>query len=303
MESYIKGFKSYLQLEKSLSENSVSAYLTDVQKMSIFLDDFDLNIQNVTLEHLRNFINNLAEIGVSIRTQARIVSGIKSFFSYLVLENILTVNPSELLEAPKLPKKLPVYLSIEEVNCVLENCDLSILAGQRDRAILEVLYGCGLRVTELCTLRLSNLFFDNGLIKVIGKGNKERFVPINNSAIKQCGFYIKYFRSKQNIKPDSEDFLFLNMRGRFLSRVAVFNIVKQACQRAEIIKNVSPHTFRHSFATHLYENGADLRAIQDMLGHSSIITTEIYSHISKAHLKKMVEQFHPRIQQGKGELE
>lgn len=295
IESYIKGFESYLQLEKSLSENSVEAYLTDVKKLFLYFDFETIGLKSIQYEDLQNFVVALSESGVAVGSQARIISGIRAFFSYLVLENVIDDNPSALLEQPKLPKKLPVFLSVEEVNKLLETFDLSTQNGQRDRAILEVLYGCGLRVSELCGLLISNLFFDDGFIKVIGKGNKERLVPINGSAVKQCNFYREYVRKQQKIKENSEDVLFLNARGGHLSRVAIFNIVKKAAIAAEITKNISPHTFRHSFATHLYENGADLRAIQDMLGHVSITTTEIYSHVSREHLKKVVALYHPRF--------
>ncbi|MCL4116546.1 UNVERIFIED_CONTAM: hypothetical protein GTU68_042101, partial [Idotea baltica] len=292
----ITGFKTYLQLEKSLSVNSIEAYLNDVRKLvDYFKETETLNISNIKHNDLQLFAQSLSEIGMAAGTQARIVSGIRAFFAYLLLEDIININPADLLVSPKLPKKLPTYLSISEVDLVLETFDLSTTSGQRDRAITEVLYGCGLRVSELCGLRLSNLFFNEGFIKVIGKGNKERIVPINLSAIKQTNFYRTYVRKLQKIKPNSEDIVFLNNRGGQLSRVAIFNIVKQATLNAEIEKNVSPHTFRHSFATHLYENGADLRSIQEMLGHASIITTEIYSHVSSKHLKSVVEKYHPRL--------
>lgn len=296
-ESYIKGFKTYLQLEKSLSENTIDAYLSDIAKLIAYLSQSKINnISEIELKDLQEFTHELANLEMSAHSQARIISGIKAFFKYLSLEEIIIENPSDLLSAPKLPKKLPTYLSIEEVENILTSCDLSTTAGQRDRAILEVLYGCGLRVSELCDLRISNLYFEQSFIKVIGKGDKERLVPINESAIKQTNFYLDYVRSHQKIKEKQEDIVFLNQRGSQLSRVAIFNIVKQAVARTEIKKNVSPHTFRHSFATHLYENGADLRAIQDMLGHASITTTEIYSHVSSQHLKQVIERFHPRYQ-------
>jgi len=294
IESYINGFKSYLLLEKSLSGNSISAYINDVTKLANHLQQNNLSVLQLQRNDLEVFVQELSASGIAARTQARVISGIKSFFQFLILERVIKLNPAELLEAPRLPKKIPEYLSIEEVDLLLSVCDLSTPQGQRNRAILEILYGCGLRVSELTGLLLSNLYFKENLIKVIGKGDKERWVPINPSAIKQAQFYIDFARKQMNIKTEAQDHVFLNSRGGTISRISVFKIVKQANKKAGIGKNVSPHTLRHSFATHLYEGGADLRAIQDMLGHASIITTEIYSHVSRRHLKEVVAKYHPR---------
>jgi len=292
----IKGFSSYLKLEKGLSKNSISAYLNDVEKLSQYMEmeHPDLLISKIELNDLRTFINWIAELGISARSQARIISGVKAFFSYLSLEDMVKENPTDLLESPKLSRKLPTVLSIEEINSMIAEIDLSKNEGQRNRAILETLYGSGLRVSELTDLKLSHLMFEQGFVRVIGKGNKERIVPIGGEAKKQINFYMEHYRNRMEVKKEAEDILFLNRRGRALSRVMVFNIIKDLCKKAGISKNVSPHTFRHSFATHLVEGGADLRAVQEMLGHESIITTEIYTHLDREYLRDVITQFHPR---------
>jgi integrase/recombinase XerD len=292
----IKGFRSYLKLEKGLSSSSIKAYLSDVEKLSQFmeLENPTLGLSDITLRELRNFINWIAGIGISPRSQSRIISGIKSFFQYLLLEDVVKKNPSELLESPKLSRKLPTVLNIDEINAMIEQIDLSKEEGQRNKAMLETLYGSGLRVSELIQLRLSQMMFEQGFIRVIGKGNKERIVPMGGESKKQIKLYLDHYRNKLDIHKDAEDILFLNRRGKGLSRVMVFNIIKDLCNKAGINKNVSPHTFRHSFATHLVEGGADLRAVQEMLGHESIITTEIYTHLDREYLRDVITQFHPR---------
>lgn len=292
----INGFRTYLKLEKGLSGKSIEAYVGDVHKLSQYLDSVypDLKLNEVKLTQLRAFIAWITEIGLSARSQARIISGIKAFFKYLVLEDVIREDPTELLEAPRLSRKLPTVLSIEEVNSIISEIDLSKNEGQRNKAMLETLYGSGLRVSELVSLKHSHLMVDEGFVRVIGKGNKERLVPIGGEARKQIKIYIEHFRNHMLIQKEGEDVLFLNRRGRPLSRVMVFNIIKDLCRKAGIKKNVSPHTFRHSFATHLVEGGADLRAVQEMLGHESIITTEIYTHLDREYLRDVITQFHPR---------
>jgi len=292
----INGFRIYLKLEKGLSKSSISAYLSDVEKLSQYLDmdNPNLLISDITLKELRSFINWIAELGISARSQARIISGVKAFFSYLSLEDLVNENPTELLDSPKLSRKLPTVLSIEEINSMIDQIDLSKNEGQRNKAMLETLYGSGLRVSELTDLKLSHLMLDQGFVRVIGKGNKERIVPIGGEAKKQIISYLDHYRNKMEIRKEAEDILFLNRRGNSLSRVMVFKIIKDLCEKAGITKNVSPHTFRHSFATHLVEGGADLRAVQEMLGHESIITTEIYTHLDREYLRDVITQFHPR---------
>jgi len=292
-----KGFKSYLMLERSLSENSIAAYLRDVAKLEEFLQMKELDIAptNVTQKHLEDFILWLNELGLGARSQARLISGLKAFYKYLLVEDLTDDDPTELLEGPRLSRKIPEVLTYEEIRSMLETIDLSEPQGTRNRAMLETLYACGLRVTELTTLRLSNLFPEIGFIKVIGKGNKERLVPIGEEAMQHIKFYIEGVRRGQmNIHPEHENFIFLNRRGKSLSRVMVFMIVKEAAKLAGITKKVSPHTFRHSFATHLIEGGADLKAVQDMLGHESITTTEIYTHLDTDYLRETIMAFHPR---------
>ena len=295
-QSYIKGFKSYLKLEKSLSSNSIEAYLRDVDKLVRYLDLADLHLQvsEVKLEHLESFIKWINEIGMDAHSQARIQSGIRAFYKYLLLEDIVNVNPTELLISPKLSRKLPDTLSVEEINALIDTIDLSTPAGVRNKAMLETLYGCGLRVSELVTLKISNLFLDVEFIKVIGKGNKERLIPIGSQAIKFIKLYKEQVRVHITPKKGEKDMLFLNKRGSRLSRVMVFYIIKACATAMGLQKVISPHTFRHSFATHLIEGGADLRAIQEMLGHASITTTEIYTHLDRDFLRSTIMQYHPR---------
>jgi len=293
----VNGFKSYMMLERSLSENSIAAYLHDVAKLEEFLQlkELDLAPTAVTQKHLEDFILWLNELGLGARSQARLISGLKAFYKYMLVEDMTDDDPTELLEGPRLSRKIPEVLSYEEIRSMLETIDLSEPQGTRNRAMLETLYACGLRVTELTTLRLSNLFPDIGFIKVIGKGNKERLVPIGEDALRHIKFYIEGVRRAQmNIHPEHENFIFLNRRGKSLSRVMVFMMVKEAAKLAGITKKVSPHTFRHSFATHLIEGGADLKAVQDMLGHESITTTEIYTHLDTDYLRETIMAFHPR---------
>jgi integrase/recombinase XerD len=294
--SYLKGFSVYLQLERSLSKHSIEAYLSDVDKLQQYYlaVNKQLVLTAITLKDLREFIIWLNEIGMQANTQARVVSGIKAFFSYLVQEAILTDNPSALLEAPKMSRKLPDTLSIFEINQLIDAIDASKPEGMRNKAILEVLYGCGLRVTELVELRISTIYPDTEFIKVIGKGNKERLVPIGAVALKLLGIYLNQVRVHLSIKKGHEDFVFLNRTGTRLSRISVFTLIKDLALKTGIHKNISPHTFRHSFATHLIEGGADLRAVQDMLGHASITTTEIYTHLDRDYLRSIITQFHPR---------
>lgn len=294
-EAYKKGFKSYLQLEKSLSDNSVEAYLQDVEKLTTYIElTNELKTPGqVKLADLQKFIVWINELGMTAGSQARIISGLKSFFKYCILEHIINDDPTALLEAPKLKRSLPDVLSFEEIESIINEIDLSKQEGGRNKAILETLYSCGLRVSELVNLRISCLFLDIGFIKVIGKGDKERLVPIGSDAKKYIGIYRNDIRVHINIKPGNEDILFLNRRGSKLSRVMIFLIIKELTQKANIKKTISPHTFRHSFATHLVEGGADLRAVQEMLGHESITTTEIYTHIDREFLRTTLQQFHP----------
>ncbi len=295
-QSYIKGFKAFLQLERSLSVNSVDAYIHDIEKFVQYLDCQKLNItpEKIELKHLRDFLKWINELGMSARSQSRIISGIKAFYKYLLLEDIITVNPSELLESPKIGRKLPDTLSIEEINKLIEAIDLSKPEGVRNKAILETLYSCGLRVSELTGLKISNLHFKEGFVKIIGKGDKERLVPIGNSAQKYINIYLENIRNHLAVKKDSEDILFLNKRGGKISRVMIFIIVKELVEKIGLKKTISPHTFRHSFASHLVDGGADLRAVQEMLGHESIITTEIYTHLDREYLRDAIMRFHPR---------
>ncbi len=290
------GFKSFLKLEKSLSANSIDAYLRDLDKLYQFGETFKKPKapQEFTLEELQKFIHWIADLGISPTSQARIVSGIKGFYKFLLIEDFISIDPSKLLETPKIGRKLPDTLSLEEIDQIIGAIDLSSNGGQRNKAIIETLYSCGLRVSELIGLQITNLYFDMGFVKVVGKGNKERFVPIGGKAIKEIEFYVQHYRNHQNIKPGHEDFLFLNRRGAGLTRVMIFTIIKNLCAIAGIKKSISPHTFRHSFATHLLEGGADLRAIQEMLGHESITTTEIYTHLDRDFLRSEIIEFHPR---------
>ena len=293
--AYKKGFKAYLQLEKSLSANSVEAYLHDIEKLTSFLEISGSKIgpHEITLQHLEQFIEWIGKLGMVAGSQARIISGLRSFFKYCLLEQIITIDPAALLEAPKLKRALPDILSFNEIEKIIQQIDLSKPEGGRNKAILETLYSCGLRVTELVNLRLSCLYLDVGFIKVIGKGDKERLVPIGSDAIKYINIYIETIRVHVAIKKGKEDILFINRRGGQLSRVMIFLIIKDLAKKAGINKTISPHTFRHSFATHLVEGGADLRAVQEMLGHESITTTEIYTHLDRHFLRETLHQFHP----------
>lgn len=293
---YIKDFVSYLKIERGLAENSVSAYTNDVIKLQEFTEPINLSPQDVQLKHLQQFILELYELGLSARSQARIISGVKQFFNYLILEEDLKVDPSELLELPKIGRKLPEFLTVDEIDRIIEAIDLSSNEGHRNKAIIETLYSCGLRVSELVNLRLEELFFNEGFIRVIGKGDKQRLVPVSPSVEKEIGIYNENFRRHMNIKSGHESFVFLNRRGAQLTRVMIFTIVKQLVEKAGINKSVSPHTFRHSFATHLLEGGANLRAIQEMLGHESITTTEVYTHLDQSYIKEAIISFHPRNQ-------
>ena len=292
----IKGFRSYLKLEKSLSGNSIEAYSRDIEKLYQFADrpEFKRNPDGITLTDLRQFIVWAAELGMIPSSQARILSGIKAFYKYLLMEDIIKSDPSELLESPKIQRKLPDTLSYEDINKLIDAIDLSKPEGGRNKAILEVLYGCGLRVSELTELKLSNLYLDIEFIKVTGKGSKERLVPIGASAIKALKIWIENIRVHNQIKKGEEDIVFLNRRGKRLTRVYIFLLIKQLAEIVGINKTISPHTFRHSFATHLVEGGADLRAVQEMLGHESITTTEIYTHLDREYLKGTIIQYHPR---------
>jgi len=294
--STIKGFQSYLKLEKSLSANSIEAYSRDIDKLRQFAEALEIPISpdNIKLKDLRLFINWVNELGMIPSSQARILSGIKAFYKYMLMEDIIKSDPSELLESPKIQRKLPDTLSYEDINKMIEAIDLSRPEGPRNKAILEVLYGCGLRVSELTELKLSNLYLDIEFIKVVGKGSKERLVPIGGSAIKALEIWIEQVRVHIPIKKGEEDMVFLNRNGSRLSRVYIFMVIKQLAEIVGLKKTISPHTFRHSFATHLVEGGADLRAVQEMLGHESITTTEIYTHLDREYLKGTIIQFHPR---------
>lgn len=298
LATYIKGFRAYLQLERNLSENTVDAYLHDIAMFNDYLlvEFKSLPIEKIELYHLQSFLQFIGQHEFATSSQARLVSGIKSFFKYLQIEDLIKVNPALLLEAPKLSRHLPVFLSLEEINQLFLAIDLSNDEGVRNRAMLETLYSCGLRVSELVQLRLSNLYLDIGFVRVIGKGNRERLVPIGGEAIKQINLYRDYVRPHMPIKYGQEDILFLNRRGSGLSRVMVFLIIKNVAAKAGIKKNIHPHVLRHSFATHLVEAGADLRAVQEMLGHKSITTTEIYTHLDNQYLRETLVKYHPRFQ-------
>jgi len=295
-QSTIKGFGGYLILERSLSGNTREAYVRDIGKLASFLRlrNLETGPEAVRPEHLSDFLHWLNEAGFSRRSQARLISGIKAFYRFLLIEDLIQSDPTELLETPRLDRDIPDVLSFEEIQAMIESVDLSRDQGHRNRAILETLYACGLRVSELVNLRLSNLYLDIGFVKVTGKGDKERLVPIGGEAVKYIGIYLQNFRNRQAVAPEHEDYLFLNRRGKKLTRVMVFLIVKDAAAAANINKTVSPHTFRHSFATHLIEGGADLRAVQEMLGHESILTTEIYTHLNTDFLRETLLTFHPR---------
>lgn len=294
-EPYKKGFKAWLQLEKSLADNSVEAYLRDIDKLTDYLQATNklVNPQQLELKDLEQFIQWIAGLGMTVTSQSRIISGLRSFYTYCFTEQVVTINPTTLLETPKLKRTLPDILSFEEIERIIAQIDLSKPEGGRNKAILETLYSCGLRVSELVNLRISCMHLDIGFIRVIGKGDKERLVPIGSDAIKYINIYRKDIRIHIAIKPGQEDFLFLNRRGSRLTRVMIFLILKELAQKAGIAKTISPHTFRHSFATHLVEGGADLRAVQEMLGHESITTTEIYTHLDREYLRSTLHQYHP----------
>ena len=295
-ESYKKGFAIYLHVEKGLSANTSEAYLEDVNKLFSFLDFAypSITLGAVKPDHLSSFINSIAELGLSAASQARIISGIKSFFTYLLAENMIPNDPSELLITPRLRRKLPEVLSVEEIDLIFKQIDMSKPEGQRNRAMLETLYSSGLRVSELVNLLTSHIYFDDGFLRIIGKGNKERLVPIGGEALKHISLYATTIRVHLPVVPGFEGVFFLNKNGRRLTREMVFIIIKTLAAKAGINKNVHPHTFRHSFATHLVEGGADLRAVQEMLGHESITTTEIYTHLDRNYLKEVITRFHPR---------
>ena len=289
----IDDFKKYLQLELSLSENTIAAYISDVKKLMIFAEESGLDIDDITETHIQNFLADLYDNNCDVRTQQRVLSGIKKFFSFLEMENKLSANPTELIETPKAGLKLPVFLTIDEIAQLIASIDLSDPLGHRNAAIIETLYSCGLRVSEIINLRISNLYFTDEFIRVVGKGNKERLVPIGEKAIKSLNFYLNQ-RKLARVAKKAEDIVFLNRSGNKLTRVAVFNLIKHYAKKAGIDKNISPHTIRHSFATHLIENGADLRAVQQMLGHESILTTEIYTHLDKSFIRQTILSCHPR---------
>lgn len=293
---YKKGFKSFLQLEKSLGDNSVESYLRDVEKLTSFFQSEQndtIRPVDVDLRILQSFIQWIAELGMTPTSQARIISGVRAFFKYCLTENIVSVDPTILLELPKIRRKLPDFLSVEEIDQILEAIDLSKPEGQRNKAIVETMYSSGLRVSELINLQISNLYFEEGFIRVIGKGDKERLIPIGSEAIKYIQIYLETIRVHYPIVKGFDDILFLNRMGKPLSRVMIFLILKDLTAQAGIKKKVSPHTLRHSFATHLVEGGADLRAVQEMLGHESITTTEIYTHLDRDYLRSTLQMFHP----------
>ncbi|NQV53116.1 MAG: site-specific tyrosine recombinase XerD [Flavobacteriales bacterium] len=294
-ESYKKGFKSYLRMERSLSENSITAYMEDVHKLTSYFEGIEQspNPKDVNRKDLEQFVKWVVELGLAPHTQARIISGIKAFFRFLEIDEVISEDPTTMLEGPKLGRKLPDTLNNAEIEEMLDQIDRSAPEGERNRAIIETLYACGLRVSELVTLRISNLFFHDGFIRVIGKGDKERLVPIHDFAAKSIDLYLNEVRVHVQPKPGEEDFVFLNRRGSHLSRVMVFYIIRDLAAKAGIRKTISPHTLRHSFATELVENGADLRAVQEMLGHASITTTEIYTHLDRKFLKKTILEHHP----------
>jgi integrase/recombinase XerD len=293
--TYIKSYQSYLRIERGMSKNTIDNYSFDIERLCLFLDENSITISPITIteETIQQFIYHIAK-QLNARSQARIISGLKSFFSYLIFEDYRPDNPLELIETPRIGRKLPDTLSIVDIDRLISAIDLSSNEGERNRAMLETLYGCGLRVSELVSLKISDLFFDEGFIKITGKGNKQRFVPIGSYTQKYIEIYKDNVRSHINIQKGHEDTLFLNRRGRQLTRAMIFTIIKELAVKIDLNKTISPHTFRHSFATHLLENGADLRSIQLMLGHESITTTEIYVHLDRKHLSDIMNTFHPR---------
>lgn len=293
-ERYIKEFLGFLKVEKGLSENTVEAYQRDVMKLFEFSVQHRLTAEQLKYEDLLAFMTELYDLGIGARSQARILSGVKQFFQFLIYNDYIEVSPTSLMESPSIGRKLPDVLEMEEINAIIEAVDLSKNEGQRNRAIIETLYSCGLRVSELISLKFEHLFPKEGFIRVIGKGNKERLVPLNDYMLQEIDSYLEVTRNHQSIKPGNEAYIFLNRRGSKLTRVMIFTIVKQLAEKANINKSVSPHTFRHSFATHLLEGGANLRAIQELLGHESISTTEIYTHLDQTYLRDTILSFHPR---------
>lgn len=293
-ERYIKEFLGFLKIEKGLSENTVEAYQRDVNKLFEFAEQRKLAVEELKYSDLLAFMTELYDLGIGARSQARILSGVRQFFQFLIYNDYIDESPTSLIESPSIGRKLPDVLEIEEINALMNAIDLTKNEGQRNRAIIETLYSCGLRVSELVNLKFEHLFPDEGFIRVIGKGNKERLVPLNNYVIEELNNYLETTRNHQEIKVGNESIVFLNRRGSKLTRVMIFTIVKQLAEQAGIAKNVSPHTFRHSFATHLLEGGANLRAIQELLGHESISTTEIYTHLDQSYLKDTILTFHPR---------
>ncbi len=293
-ERYIKEFIGFLKVEKGLSENTVQAYHRDVQKLMEFSVQNRLSVEQVKYEDLLAFMTELYDLGIGARSQARILSGVKQFFQFLLYNDYLTSSPTSLMESPSIGRKLPEVLEIEEIDAIMDAIDLSKNEGQRNRAMIETLYSCGLRVSELISLKFEHLFPKEGFVRVIGKGNKERLVPLNEYVVQEIDDYLQMTRNHQTIKPGNESYIFLNRRGSKLTRVMIFTIVKQLAEVAGITKNISPHTFRHSFATHLLEGGANLRAIQELLGHESISTTEIYTHLDQTYLRDTILSFHPR---------
>lgn len=292
-DSIATKYKNYLLLERSLSPNSIEAYIEDMSKLLRFINDESLSIRDLTLDHLQQFVAQLYDLGINPRSVSRIISGIKSFFNFLLIDGYIDKDPSELLETPKIGLKLPTVLTLEEIESIFKIIDHSTREGQRNRAMLEILYGCGLRISELTNLKFSDLFLNDGYIKVEGKGSKQRLVPISLIAIKELEKYMVY-RNQLNVKKGSEDIVFLSNRGTPISRIMVFHFIKQYALQAQIKKNISPHTFRHSFATHLLEGGANIRAIQLMLGHEKITTTEIYIHMDREYLRQEIIEHHPR---------
>ncbi len=293
--TYIKSYQSYLRIERGMSKNTIDNYSFDIERLCLFLEENSISVSPITIseETIQQFVYHIAK-QLNARSQARIISGLKSFFSYLIFEDYRSDNPLELIETPRIGRKLPDTLSIVDIDRLIAAIDLSSNEGERNRAILETLYGCGLRVSELVTLKISDLFFEEGFVKITGKGNKQRFVPIGSYTQKYIEIYKDNIRSHLNIQKGYEDTLFLNRRGRQLTRAMIFTIIKDLAVKIDLNKTISPHTFRHSFATHLLENGADLRSIQLMLGHESITTTEIYVHLDRKHLSEIMNMFHPR---------
>lgn len=294
--SHKKGFETYLRLEKSLSSNTLQAYLSDLDKLTQYfsIKDAKITIERVSSSDLQMFIEWIAEFGLDERSQARIISGVRSFFKYLLIEDMISKNPASLLQLPRLKKHLPVVLTVEEIDKIIDAIDMSKPLSHRNKAIIETLYGCGLRVSELVELKLTSLFFKEEFIKVTGKGGKERLVPIGKHAMKQIRFYIENDRNHKPVSKGYENYIFLNNRGKKLTRVMIFTIIKKLCKEAGIEKKASPHTFRHSFATHLVDGGADLIVVKDLLGHESITTTEVYTHLSKEYLRDTIMMYHPR---------